>query len=86
MSVEAGIEIDLEVDLDKPLICEVTWDNGITKFYCTKIAKWQGMAHDEVDDHDETRILLCGRCKKLAMIKNNCDECNVPVLTDLRRL
>jgi hypothetical protein len=86
MSVEAGIELNLEVDLDKPLICEVVWDNGINKFLCNKIAKWQGLAHDEVDDHDYTRILLCGRCKNLAKIKNNCEECDVPVIKDLRKL
>jgi hypothetical protein len=86
MSVEAGIELNLEVDLDKPLICEVVWATENTKYLCSRPAKWQGLAHDEVDDHDWTRILLCGRCKKLAKMKNNCEECNVPVIKDLRRL
>jgi len=86
MTVEAGIEVDLDVDLDKPLICEIQWDNGIKSFPCNRPASWIGIAHDEVSKHDYSQLLICGRCVTLAQLKNNCEECDVPVLKDLRRL
>lgn len=85
VSVEAGIEVELDVDLDKPLICEVVWATENTRYLCGRTATWQGMAHDEVEDHDYTRILLCKKCKNLALIKNPC-ECGAVIITDLRKI
>jgi hypothetical protein len=52
---------------------------------CNRRASWQAEAHDEIDDHDWTRILLCGRCVSLAKIKNPCD-CGEIVIRNIRRL
>lgn len=85
MSVEAGIEIQELIDLDKPLRCEVVWATEKVSQPCGHQASWIGLAHDEVTDHDFTQILLCNRCVTLAKMKSPC-ECGEIIVKDLRRL
>ena len=85
MSVEAGIELHELIDIDAPLVCEVVWHVKDEGKPCNRKASWQGDAHDEVTNHDWSRILLCGRCVSLAKMKNPCD-CGEIVIRNIRRL
>lgn len=76
-----------EVDLDKPLICNIQWwdiDNS-TLTDCTNIATWSADCHDE-RDHDSDKLVLCGECLIVAKYKKDCPECGGVIITNLRKL
>jgi len=64
MKTEEAVELD--VDLDKPLICEVQWgfDTEITEV-CQNPAEYMVLAHNE-NAHVNENCLMCGRCLELA--------------------
>lgn len=74
-------------DIDGQPVCEIVWEPPDGKAYqCSRPATWQALAHDEVHAHNYQRLLLCGHCMLIAKVKRDCSECEVPLITDLRKL
>ncbi len=83
-------EVKVDVDLDKPLICEVQWEIANNLVPCGNIATWQGIAHEQTEcenghQTEDIRILLCGRCVQLAVEITYCNNGH-DLIYDLRHL
>lgn len=80
-------ELFATLDLDKSVVCEVVWhDREKGPLPCINEATWTGLAHDEVMRHDNAPILLCGKCVLLVKTQNHCEDCHVPLLSNIRRI
>jgi hypothetical protein len=87
-AVDTEIDLDLEVDIDKPLVCEVQWYNEKTKTShpCDRVPQWIAMCHDEVTSHDYLQTLLCGKCYLTAALKNKCPDDGNKLILKAKRL
>lgn len=79
----------LEVDLEKPLICEARWVDreDDTSVECENIAEYSAVGHDEVHRHKNAQTLLCQDCVTLLTIPSvpQC-ECGDYLISNVVRL
>lgn len=69
---QSNVEVDmsLEIDLQKPLICEARWVDreDDTAVECENIAEYSAVGHDEVHRHKNSQTILCQDCITLLTI------------------
>jgi len=86
--LQSQLLTELDIDLDKPLICEVEWrhDDGELES-CGRSAEWIGDGHDQTGDHNYVQILLCPSCKNM-VAAHHCTDCvgKPPLLINFRQL
>jgi hypothetical protein len=82
------IDLALEVDIDKELVCEVTWWDEINQVSkpCSNVPQWVGLCHDEVKSHKYMQTLFCGKCYLLASLKKLCADDGEKLILKAKRL
>lgn len=79
---------ELNVDLDKPIVCEAVWHDDGEKYPCDNVAEYTGIGHNEIEGHYNAQLVLCDECRYL--LENHpqafCNDCQVPLLTNVRPL
>ena len=87
-ATESAIDVDLEIDLDKPIICEVRWlDVKTNKIrLCGEVAGYVAMCHDEIVTHDYYQILFCSKCYFMATLKLTCVDDGQKLVLKARKL
>jgi len=87
-SVDSEIDLDLVVDLDKELVCELGWYTPHNQQYtpCRKPASWVAMVHNEVTTHQYSQHLFCGECYVRIRYKQICHLDEEPLILKARQL
>lgn len=88
MNSDVGLDLELHVDLNKGLVCEIQWwdEKNQRAVNCNNEATWVGLCHDEVESHEYQQILFCGKCLMLAKMKNKCPDDGEKLIQKARKL
>jgi len=82
--------IEVDIDLDKPLICEANWvdrDDG-TDVKCENPGAYICVGHDEINEpHHDEQIILCQDCVDLLTYgPAKCPDCDCLLVKSYRAL